>query len=213
MGAFAQQTSGPATATGKNPNIGALIQDRTNNIVETVGVGGLAHALRKSQNIQGAQTALTTITTAQNLFTKLLNAQMLNKLNRLIKIEGWLIYTSPGTTAPVLSFAVILGGVTLCTITLAALSTTATTNGPIHFEFYALVASTGTSGTLETHGRVEANVAANTPASDVDVYLDTNTAVSSAVNLNIASTLSVTLASTLTLTSAQLRMFKIDILN
>lgn len=213
MGGFAQQTSGPATATGKNTNIGALIQDRTNNITESVGVAGLAQALRSTQTVLGPQTALTAITTAQALISLALGAQMMNKLNRLLQINATLIYTSPGTTAPVLSFAVTLGGVTLCTITLTALSTTASTNMPIQLQFNLQTTATGTTGTLEVHGAVTANITANTPAADSANFLDTNTAASSAVNLNIAETLTLTVASTLALTSMQLRQATVEIVN
>lgn len=212
-GAFAQQTSGPATATGKNTNIGALIQDRANNIVETVGIGGVAQALQSAIVLLGNQAALTAITTAQNLASVALGAQVLNKLNRLIRVSGVLLYTSAGTTAPVVSLAVVVGGVTIVTITLPALSTTASTNMPVQFEFLLRTATTGTTGTIEGHGKVTANISANTPAAAAGDYLDTNTAASAAVNLNIAETMLVTVASTLAVSSVTLRQMVVEVVN
>jgi len=213
MGGFAQQTSGPATNTGANTNIGALIQDRANNIVETVGAGGLAQALASLLTALGPQTALTAITTAQNLFTYPLGAQVLNKLNRIIVVRGTLIYTSPGTTAPVVSLAVKIGTVVLCTITLPALSVTASANMPVQFEFTLQTTLTGTAGMIEAHGMALANISANTPAAAAGLYLDTNTAASAAVNLNIAETLAVTVASTLAVSSVQIRQASIQVVN
>lgn len=212
-GAFAQQTTGPATSTGKNTNIGALIQDSANNIVETVGVGGLAQALRSPLAVVGPQTALTAITTAQTLASFSLGAQVLNKQNRLAQMNAMLLYTSAGTTAPVLTFAVKLGAVTLCSITIAALSTTASTNMPVQLFFNLQTTATGTSGTIEAHGQVTANITANTPAADSANYLDTNTAASSAVNLNIAETLTLVVSSTLALSSMQLRQLFLEVVN
>ena len=155
---FAQITQGPATATGQNPNKQALILDRLNNITESVGDGGQAQALQTALLVLTAQTALTTITTAQNLINLALNAAVLNKQNRTLLISGSLIYTTPGTTTPAASLALVLGGVTLCTITLATMSATASTNMPINFWFELTIASTGSSGTVESHGQVNANL-------------------------------------------------------
>jgi len=210
---FAQISQGPFNPTGKNTNPQSIVLDRQNNIVSSVGDAEMEAALQSALFVVQAQTALTTITTAQNLFSKALNPGALNKVNRTILISGSVIYTSPGTTAPVLSFAVVLGGVTLCTITMGAISTTASTNMPINFWFELQTITTGTTATLETHGQVNANISANTPAAAVTTYNDTNTAVSSAVNLVSAATLSVTIASTLTLTSMQLRQMTIEVLN
>lgn len=210
---FAQQTSGPATATGKNTNIGALIQDRTNNIAETVGVGGVAQALMSALYVLTAQTALTAITTAQNLFNQTLGAQVLNKTARKIRIKGRIIYNSTGAAVATITLAVKFGGVALVSITTAATDTAASTGMPIDFEFTLTTVTTGTSGTIEAHGKVTANISANTPAAAAVTYLDTNVAVSSAVNLNIAEALVVTIAASAAIPSAQLREMTVEVVN
>ena len=208
---FAQITQGPATATGQNPNKQALILDRLNNITESVGDGGQAQALQTALLVLTAQTALTTITTAQNLINLALNAAVLNKQNRTLLISGSLIYTTPGTTTPAASLALVLGGVTLCTITLATMSATASTNMPINFWFELTIASTGSSGTVESHGQVNANLTANTPGGAISSFNDTNTAVSSAVNLQNALALKVTIAANSAISSAQLRQATVEV--
>lgn len=210
---FAEITQGPATPTGKNTNKQALVFDRQNNVVESVGDAGQAAALQTALFIQTAQTALTAITTAQNLFSSTLPANALNKQNRTVGIWGSLIYTTPGTTTPTITIAVTLGGVTLCTITTAALSATASSNMPVQFWFYLTVATTGSSGTIEAHGQIDANISANTPAAAIASYNDTNTAVSSAVNLTAANALAITIAASSAVTSAQLRQLTIEMMN
>ena len=213
MTAFAQQTSGPATSTGKNTNIGDLIQDRTNNVVESVGLTGLAAALRSASiGVLGPQTALTAITTAQTLASFALGAQMLNKLNRTVEINGSLIYSTTSTNVATLTIAVKLGSVTLCTITTSASNTAASTSLPVQFSFTLQTTLTGTSGTIEAHGFINANLG-TAAAGAATQFLDTNTAASSAVNLNIAETLTVTIAASAAVPSAQLRQLVAAVVN
>jgi hypothetical protein len=211
MAPFAQITQGPATLTGTNTNKQALILDRQNNIVDSVGDSGVAQTLQTAIVVQGAQTALTAVTTAQNLFSKVLNAGILNQVLRAVYISGSFIYTTPGTTTPTLTIAVTLGGVTLCTITTSALSATASTNMPVNFWFDLMTITTGATGTLETHGQVNANLSANTPSAAITSFNDVNTAVSGAVNLQSALTLNVTVAASSAVSSIQLRQFTVEV--
>lgn len=207
-------TQGPLTAQGVNPfDQEALVFDALNNILETSGNSHVLAACQTALMVLNAQTALTSVTTAQNLISKALNAGVLNKLSRTLYIQGSLIYTTPGTTTPTMTIAVTLGGVTVCTITTAALSATASSNMPVQFGFYLTVAATGSSGTIEAHGFVNANISANTPAAAAQNYLDTNTAVSSAINLTNALTLNVTVAASSSINSIQLRLASIELEN
>jgi hypothetical protein len=194
-GPFAQITQGPANTSGKNTNQQALVFDRQNNVVSSVGDAGTEQAHQTSMAVLNAQTALTAITTAQNLLSVTLNKGFLNRLARTLLVSGSIIYTSPGTTTPTISIAVKLGSVTLCTITTAAISSTASTNMPIQFAFQLDVAAIGASGTIEAHGQVSANLSANTAAAAITTFLDTNTAPSSAVDLTTSLALAVTIAS------------------
>jgi hypothetical protein len=151
-----------------------------------------------------AQTAKTAITTAQTLLSFAFAAGALNVIGRKLRVKGVLIYSTTAANVATISFALKLGTVTLCTITTAATNTTASTSLPIHFEFELTVVTLGATATLESHGRVEANIG-TTAAAAVAVYLDTNTAVSSAVNLTAAETLSVTIAASAAVPTAQLR--------
>lgn len=211
--AFDYITEGPSNATGTNPNgPNGLGLDKQNNLVSSVGLSSNEQLLSAVIATLQEQTALTTITTAQNLISEALNSWLLNRVGRTIRIKGRGIYTSPGTTAPVLTFAVTLGGSSLVSITAAALSTTASANMPFAFEFSLSVAASGaTVASIEAHGELKLNITANTPAAAVATYLDGNTAVVGSLNLEQGLTLDVTLASTLTLTSAQLLFAQVEV--
>lgn len=207
-GPFARISSGPTGTTDTNKQ--ALIFDKTNNIVSSVGDSGNVQAHQTCALVLAAQTALTTITTAQNLLSLAFPAGALNVVNRVITVTISGIYTSPGTTTPTLTFVVKLGGVTLCTITTTGVSSTLSTNMPFTLQFTLQVVTNGATATLETHGIAMVNLTANTPAAGVTQFNDTNVAVSSAVNLVTAATLLVTIAASSTITSAQARQTTVE---
>jgi hypothetical protein len=211
--AFAKTTFGPPAPTGLDTNKHSLIADVKSGIVEMVDDAGVSHGIQTSLLVLLAQTALSNITTAQNLISQALNAGALNKLKRTIQVSGWVIYTSPGTTGITLTIALKLGATTLCTITLPIGNTAARTNAPIQFQFVLEVAATGSAGTIESHGSIMADLNAAAGASITNI-LDANVAVSSAIDLTAAQTLAVTIACAgVTLTSAQLRMAQIEVVN
>jgi len=196
--------TGPPTSSGTNPSATqAVVLDRTNNLLGVSGANQKLNWCRIAPVVLPAQTALTAITTAQTLLSTIFNAGMLALVGRRIRVKGSLIYSTTSTNVATISLALTLGGVTLATITTAATNTAASTNLPIQFEFEFTVASVGASGTLQSHGRVDANIG-TTAAAAIATYLDTNTAVSSAVNLTAASTMTVTIAASAAVPSAQL---------
>lgn len=211
-GAFSKTQGGPNSSTGFDTDKISLVFDQQNNIVESVDQAGNSHGLQTSLAILLAQGVLNAITTAQNLINLSLNPGVLNKLKRTISVTGFLVYTSAGTTTPAITIALIIGGVTVCTITLPAMSATARTNAPIQFFFLLEVASTGSAGTIESHGQVDADLNAAAGAS-LSAIADANSAVSSAVNLQTAAAIQVTIAANLAVTSATLRMAQIEVLN
>lgn len=209
--AFEQITNGPSNSTATNPNAPGLTFDQQNGIVAAVGLDHTESVFETAIKALPAQTALTTITTAQVLLLCALNGYALNRVGRVIRVKGFLIYTTPGTTTPTMTLALVIGAVTLCTITTAALSATASANMPVEFEFLLFVVSAGAAGTIEAHGTVSANISANTPAAAAAVYKDINTAVSGAVNLQAAQNLEVTIAASSAVTSAQLRLGTVEV--
>ena len=207
---FGTITKGPLNATGVNgaaaPN--GLSFDQQNNVLSSVGSAAQESVLQTALIILNAQTALTAITTAQNLISKALNAGFLNRTGRTLLLTGFGIFTTPAGT-PNLTFALTLGGVTLASITTANTAGSGT-NIPFQFSFEMTVASTGASGTIESHSTISAGITA-VAAAAMATYADTNVAVSSAVNLTSALTLLVTIAASSTVTSAQLRLATIEI--
>ena len=206
---FAKATFGPPAPGTTDTNKGALIADIQTPAVEMVDAQGNTHGVESTLLLLQAQTALTTITTAQTLMSLAFLAGALNKTNRTLRISGTVIFTTAGT--PTITLSIKLGTVTLVAILTPAIGN-AQTNGQMAFEIIVSVATTGSSGTLETHG--ELNVQGGSALSaGVVQYLDQNTAVSSAVNLTSALTLAVTLAASTTVSSAQLRQGLIEVIN
>lgn len=204
-------TQGNFSSAGTNPNDQqAIIQDVANNVLAISGTNRKISTLHSNMLGIGAQVALTAITTAQNLFTLPFAGGFLNLVGRRIKVRFTLIYSTTVGNVATISFALKLGSVTLCTITTAATNTAASANLPIQVEFELVVASLGASGTIESHGIVFANIG-TAAAAAAAVYLDTNTAVSSAVNLITAETLAVTIAASAAVPSAQIREASIQI--
>jgi hypothetical protein len=180
-----------------------IVLDQANSALYVFGTSRTANLLRSALKVLGIQTALTAITTAQNLLTYPFGAGALNVVGRTFVVKGALIYSTTAANVATVTIALTLGGVTLCTITTAATNTTASTNLPIQFEFTCTVAATGTSGTFTSTGSVKADIG-TAAASAIAEYLATNTAVSSSVNLLQAETLAVTLAASAAVPSATL---------
>lgn len=202
-----RSTYGPPFSSGNNTfDQKAIILDQTNGVLYSSGSanGRKAMAAMAAPLVLPAQTAKTAITTAQTLLAFVFGAGALNVTGRKIRVKGALIYATTAANVATLTFALTLGGVTLCTITTAATNTAATTGLPVQFEFELTVVTLGATATIESHGRVDANI--GTPAAAVaSTFLDTNIAVSSAVNLTAAATLGVSIAASAAIPSAQLR--------
>lgn len=208
---FTSITLGPTNSYQCTSQPG-LYFDQQDNILASCG---------KGLDLNTAETALavftpstvTAVTTAQTLASLALGANVQNIVGRTLKVCGFGVYTSPGTTAPTLTIQVTEGGITPVAITTAALSTTASTSLPFQFCYRITTASKGATGTLEAHGYLNANISANTAAAAVATYLDTNTAVSSAVNLTAANTLAIQVVASSALTSVSLRQASIEVVN
>jgi hypothetical protein len=211
---FDQITAGPSGPSGGNLSSPGLILDRTNNVVLSVGDSRTESALQCVLVGLGPQTALTTITTAQNLINQNLGAWLLNRTGRRLRVRGNGIYTSEGTSAPVLTIALALGGTSLVSIATAAASTTLSTNMPFSFDFEVVTITPGAAAAaeLEAHGAVIANISANTPAAAAVAYVDTNYAEIANINLESVLALTVSIAASAAITSAQLRNAAIELL-
>lgn len=197
--------AGPISSVGTNPyDLQAIVQDTQNNTLSISGSSRRLAILRSSVIALSAQTALSAITTAQNLISQAFAPGALNVVGRRVRVKVTLIYSTTATNVATLSFALVLGGVTLCTITTAATNTAASTNLPVTVEFEFTVVSVGAAATIESHGTVNANIG-TAAAAAIATYLDTNTAVSAAVNLIASATLAVTIAASAAVPSAQVR--------
>jgi hypothetical protein len=198
--------------TGNFDSPGALIANQITGLLGVVTTAqGLVTAAARIANIP-TQTALTNITAAQVMLSQAIPAGALNLVGRSLRVRGSVIYSTTSTNVATITIGLRIGGVTLCTITTAATNTAASTNLPLQFDFQLTVASTGTSGTINSHGQVTANI--GTAAAPVTgIYLDTNTAASSAVDLTAAQTISVVILASAAIPSAQLLSASIDVLS
>jgi hypothetical protein len=132
------------------------------------------------------------VNTAQNLMSASIPAGTLNRVGRSLRV--WLagVYSTPASSTSTITVAITLGGVTLLTITTAALGSITATNDQFNVSAVLSVQTAGSSGVFESHGNLAIGLGAGNSVADT-IYTDTNTAVSSAVNLTTAETLQVTI--------------------
>lgn len=204
-------TSG-STAGSQFDSPGALVADQVTGLLGVMTQSrNLAIASSRLANVP-QQTALTAITTAQNLFTQSIPGGAFNVVGRTFRVRGTLIYSTTATNVAALTIALKLGSVTLVTITTGATNTAASTNLQIQFDFLCTVVTAGTTATINAHGRLDANIGTATSGS-VTTYFDNNTAPSSAIDLTQAQILAVTIAASAAVPSAQLLTASIDVVS
>lgn len=115
------------------------------------------------------------------------NGCIINEIGR--GFELYCIGTYNLAAASTLVFTIKLGGVTIGTFTTASQTNTSVTlNWKLHFK--SLIVAVGSSGTLESHGALYFDSGA-TLAAAATVFLDSNVAVSSAIDLTQAPLLEV----------------------
>lgn len=204
-------TYGPPSANGTNAyDSQALVLDQTNGVLY---VSGSANN-RKLMVAMGAplvlppQTAITNLTSAAKTIISFgFGPGALNVIGRKLRVKGCLIYsTTAANVATVTLLAALTDGTASasCRINTAATNTAASVNLPIHFEFEMTVVTLGTAATLESHGRVDANIG-TVAAAEVSTYLDTNIAVSAGVNLAGTTTFNLQIAASAAIPTVQLR--------
>lgn len=206
MGADTIVNGPPAAA---QPGTEGLILDQTNGNLYVFGASGVPSLLRSAIAVLGAQTALTAITTAQNLLTKVFAAGSLNIVGRTLVINLTLTYNTTSTNVATLTFAVTLGGVTLFSVTTDATNTAASSNLPVQIQITISTTTTGAAATMTTSATVNADLG-TAAAAAVTSYVKA-AAVSSAVNLLTAETLAVTIAASAAIPSATVRNATIEL--
>lgn len=212
---FAGVFNGPSTSVTCQASPGIYF-DQQNGIVSACGTPHTLQPLETTLGVFNAQTAVTTVTTAQTMASLALNANVQNVVGRTLRVCASGVFATAGTTTPTLTFSIIEGGITPWTVTTAATSATAATANQWHFcteittASISTSASPSTTGTLEAHGLLAANIGA-TAGTALSTYADQSAAVSSAINLFTANTLAVQVAASGTVTSVQLRQMTIQL--
>jgi hypothetical protein len=131
--------------------------------------------------------SLTNPTVATDMMTAVLQPNTLSAPNKVLQVFAAGTYNLGAASTVV--FTIKLGGVTIATFTTASQATTAVTLG-WQVQFAAAVVTAGPVGTLEVHGELNFDSGA-TLAAACSTFLDSNTAVSSAINLAAISTLEI----------------------
>lgn len=178
--------------------------------------------LQLSPSIQGAQTALTTVTTAQTMFTipacstsvttNCLPAGFNNVVGKTWEICGEAMFSN-GATTPAITIAVKVGAATPVSAVTANNANT-NTNAPLNFCFRGTTTLAGASGTDEAHGWItDATAAAWAAGTAVATYVDGQTAVSAAYDHTAANAVTVTIAATAALTSVTPRHLVFQLLD
>lgn len=158
-------------------------------------------------------TAIVTITTIQAFDPGcILAAGLQNVSGKHLLVTGNIIYTSSAQTGTA-TVSLTEGGITPVAITSAAITTGGQTNAQLKFSFDVTTALTGTAGTLEPHGILYFQGASAANGTAMTIFGDTNTAVSSAINLTASNTLKINLTMTSSTTSAQLRDLHVYLMN
>lgn len=138
-------------------------------------------------------TATANTTSDQALMELAMSAGFLNSSGQPFYINGAGIYTTPAGQTPTLTFKIKLCTVSGCgsgtVVTLASIVSTATlasvTNNNWNVHAVAITTTTGASGNLEVHGPLTVDLGSLTTSED-SVFGDTNTAVSSNIDLTAA---------------------------
>lgn len=138
-------------------------------------------------------TVNTNVTTDQQLMELSLTAGYLNSLGKPFRIASEGVYTTQTGQTPTLTFKAKLCTVSGCgsgtVVTLVSITTTATNSAQTNLNWglnlNMATAATGATGNLETHGLLNVDLSTSPTAADA-VFGDTNTAVSSNIDLTAA---------------------------
>lgn len=134
-------------------------------------------------------------TAVQNLMSWPLPAGFMNGLNRCLRFKGAGVWSTQAVSQPAIQMTVTLGGVTLLTLPSSAIAPASQISGNgWSIEGEIVTVTTGSTGTLESHGYL--NIDASALGSAWNKYGDANNAASPAIDLTSAQTLQVTIAFT-----------------
>ncbi len=133
------------------------------------------------------------VATDQNLMSATIPGGTLNRVGRTLRV--WLagVYSTAANNTSAITVKIKLGAVTLLSVTTAALSSVTPLNDQFNLSALLSVQTGGASGVFEGHGNLAIGLGTGNLVADT-VYTDTNTAVSSAIDLTASQTLQVTIA-------------------
>jgi len=137
-------------------------------------------------------TVAANVATDQNLMSASVPAGTLNRLGRSLRVWCAGVFTTPAAETTTITFKVKFGALTLLSIAVPSQSFTAT-NNQFNISGVLSIQTAGATGVFETHGNLVVDLGIGNLVPD-SIFADTNTAVSSTVDLTAAQTLQVTVA-------------------
>jgi hypothetical protein len=189
-----------AAASLKLPTDASYVNNDCAKLVSSGGKFNIADAGAACGTGSGATgTSVTSVTpvtvsanstSEQQLIELTLGSGYFNSLRQPFLFNGAGVYTTPIGQTPTLTFKVKLCTVSGCgsgtVVTLASIASTATlansTNNTWNVNFLGYTSATGTTGNLEIHGPLTVDLGSLSTSPD-SVFNDTNTAVSSNIDL------------------------------
>ena len=154
-------------------------------------VGNLLVPIWSSSNVTPV-TVSTNTTSDQDLMSAVIPANTMNSVGRTLRgvIKG--VYSTPMSSTATLEIKVQLGSLTLLDITTDANAGSVTNNG-FRFDFDITTQTAGSSAKFETSGELSIDLGAATTTA-ANVYVDSNHAVSSTLDVTANQTLQITVA-------------------
>lgn len=203
-------TAAPTVTTPNIPGSGPTVQNG-GMAIPAQNTAAYPAAIPQVLCSSFALTAITTSTTIKTIASCPLIAGAQNFYGKALHVTGHGVYTATGT--PTFAVSLVEGGVTPIIITSAAVTTGGQTNAQFSFDLYVTTGLTGTAGKVEAHGTLtlQGATAANTTA--MIVYEDTNTALSSALDLTAANTLTIGITGSSGVSATTLRDSQIVLMN
>jgi hypothetical protein len=196
-------TRGPLSGgCGPAPMVG---MDRVSGQVFSCPADALGSNAWTGQQItlsqQGIQTALTTVTTAQTMFTFTPGiAGLMNVANKHLRVSGHAFFSN-GATTPAITISLKIGATTVASVVGAANANT-NTNAPLEFQFDISTSTIGATGTDLAHGWMNDSTAAAWASGTLLAhFVDGSTAATSGYDHTANNAIAVQIAATAVLTS------------
>jgi hypothetical protein len=154
-------------------------------------VGGLTVPIWTAADVSPVSVSAN-VSTDQDLMSILVPANTLNSVGRTLRVKAKGVYSTPAGSTATITVKIMLGSVTLLTF-VTAVNAGSVTNNTFIVEADITVQTAGSSAKFESSGTLTIDLGATTTAA-ATVYADTNSAVSSTLDVTQNQPLQTTIA-------------------